>query len=67
MEDFAWAEKKLTERRRAKAAIDRTGAVKHDWQCECGCVLRWDSDEARDRHRRSRKHTEKLSRGSLNV
>jgi len=67
MEDFAWAEKKIAMRRRAKAVIDRTGAVPCSWKCECGCVLNWDSDEARDRHRRSRKHHEKLSRGSLNV
>ena len=60
-EEFhAYVEKKLAMKQRSKDAIERTGAVKQEWKCECGSVLSWDSTEARQRHYKSRKHTQKI-------
>ena len=56
----AYCEKKIAMKQRAKDAIERTGAVHREWKCdECGSVLSWDSTEARERHYKTRKHTQK--------
>lgn len=59
-EEFhAYCEKKLAMKQRAYERIQETGAVRREWKCECGSVLSWDSTEARQRHYKSRKHTQK--------
>jgi hypothetical protein len=56
----AYCEKKLAMKQQANERISQTGAVRRDWRCsDCGSVLSWDSTEARQRHYKSRKHTQK--------
>lgn len=60
-EEFdAYVEKKLAIKQRANERIQETGAIKQEWKCECGSVLSWDSTEHRQRHYKSRKHTQKV-------
>lgn len=56
----AYCEKKLAMKKRAYNVLSETGAVHRDWTCdECGSTLSWDSADARQKHRRSAKHTQK--------
>lgn len=53
-----YVEKKLAMKQQAYHVISQTGAVRREWKCdECGAVLQWDSEYARYKHRKSRKHT----------
>jgi hypothetical protein len=55
-----YCEKKLAMKQYAKQRIAETGAVRQQWTCDdCGSVLSWDSTEHRQRHYKSRKHTQK--------
>lgn len=56
----AYCNKMIAMKQRAYDVITKTGAVRREWTCsDCGSVLSWDSTEARERHRKSRKHTQK--------
>lgn len=64
MNDEQWitqvVEKKLMMKQYARDTLARTGAVRQEWTCEeCGSVLSWDSREHREKHYKSRKHTQK--------
>lgn len=55
-----YVEKKLARKKRAYNVLCETGGIRRDWTCEdCGSTLSWDSQDARQRHRRSAKHTQK--------
>jgi len=56
----AYCEKKLAMKQYAYQRITQTGAVRREWTCDdCGSTLSWDSAEHRQRHYKSRKHTQK--------
>jgi len=53
-------QKDIAKKQQRYDAIQRTGAVKQEWTCEeCGSVLSWSSRDSIERHKRSRKHTQK--------
>jgi hypothetical protein len=55
-----YCKKKLAMKQQRYDAISRSETYRHEWTCEeCGSVLSWDGREARERHYKSRKHTQK--------
>lgn len=55
-----YCEKMNVKKQRARDVVQQTGAIRREWVCnDCGSTLSWDSADHRQRHYKSRKHTQK--------
>lgn len=58
-DEEAWirgVEQDILRRQMRKEIVMRYGAVRSDWQCECGSKLKWNSEYHKAKHNATQKH-----------